>query len=125
METNDSALAERRRRRIMYRSQRFGISINSALTGIKSFALACFDHLDVNKDGFLSYEEMKAHSHDPATTYQERLCLRFLLIHRHEIQKAYQEPNCENSDQTGISREDLILYFSSILNKNLVESQSL
>lgn len=119
MSSEDISFEEIRRRRTITRSERFGISMNSAMQEIRSYALSFFDQLDTDQDGFLSYDELEKRYRTEDISYRERLCLRYILIHRHDIQQSYQEPGFENSDNDGVSREDISVFFTRVINRNL------
>jgi len=83
-----------------------------ALNEFEEFVYANFDHLDQNKDGFLSREELLGALYEKGRTVRELAFLNFLLVRMKEIAASYQEEWADKPDC--ISKLDLQAYFAKL-----------
>ncbi len=97
-----------------------GISINDLLAEIKHFALATFDAIDVDGNRFLSQTELEFAIEHCNLDQRQQNYVRFLLKNLDRISCAYDDHDGPNplgisrNDIAGISRGDLMQYFSRI-----------
>lgn len=96
-----------------------GIMVEGLLDQIKEFAIATFDHLDQNKNGFLSQEELEYTIEYKNPGPRELSYLKFLLRNLNTISAAHDDGDgikpcgISRKDILGISRVDLLHYFDS------------
>ncbi len=97
-----------------------GISINDLLAEIKQFALVTFDAIDVDGNQFLSQTELEVAIEHRNLDQRQQNYVRFLLKNLDRISCAYDDHDgpdpigISRNDIAGISRSDLVLYFSRI-----------
>jgi Ca2+-binding EF-hand superfamily protein len=89
-----------------------GDSPSADMTAIKEYAYAAFDKLDGNGNGFLERSELfkaLSLSSDP----KEKSFISFLLNNQDSI--AEMVPDENPGPKTGISRDDLEVYFAFVI----------
>lgn len=76
---------------------------------IKTYAYTTFDALDLDKNGFIDKDELRAAFNSPSTGDREKSFISFLLTNHEAIAEAGEEEHID-----GISRKDIAAYFDLI-----------
>jgi len=85
----------------------------SLLKEFEQFVYSNFDNFDLDKDGYLSKEELEAAIFEKNRTVKEVSILNFFLIRLKEIAASYDEGD-PDSDSDCISKMDIQAYFSKL-----------